>query len=106
MIATLINRFQKEKHFRRCKANTSHICFALTYLLKHGTTGNDLQRARNDLKRPEPTYNEQNKRTEATSNEQILKLFYNMGKSVPFFDTFSAEHLIAIIQALLHGESW
>ena len=77
---------------------------------------NDLQRARNNLKGPttsktQPTttrtyYNEQKKRRETTNNKQILRLFYNMGPLVLLSDTFLTQHLVAIIRALLHGESW
>ena len=78
--------------------------------------GKDLQRAKNDLKRPttsktQPTTTQTypqriKKRSETTSNNQILRLFYNMGQSVLFSNTFSTQHLVAIIRALLHGESW
>ena len=76
------------------------------YLLKRETTWNDLQRARNDLKRPTTTYNDlqrprnnlkqpktsktqptmtwtclqqAKKRRETTNNKQVFRLFYNMG---------------------------
>ena len=120
------------------------------YLLKRGTTWNDLKRpettwndlqqARNDLKQPTTTYTQQEttwnnlqrarndlkppktskaqptmtwtylqrakKRSEMNNNKQILRLFYNMGETVLFSNTFSTQHLVAVIQALLHGESW
>ena len=41
-----------------------------------------------------------------TNNKQILRLFYNMGHSVLFSNTFSTQHLIEIVRTLLHGESW
>ena len=72
---------------------------------------NNLQRARNDLKGPatsktQPRMTRMNKtRSETTKNKQILRLFYNMGQSVLFSDTFLTQHLVAIIRALLHGES-
>ena len=46
------------------------------------------------------------KRHETTNNNQILRLFYNMGKLVLFSITLSTQHLVAIIQALLHREPW
>ena len=46
------------------------------------------------------------KRHETTNNSQISRLFYDMGQSVLFSITFSTQHLVAIIQALLHRESW
>ena len=78
--------------------------------------GNHLQRARNNLNWPttnkiQPTttqtYLQQAKeRYETTNNKQTLRLFYNRGQSVFFSNTFSNQHLVAIIRALLHGESW
>ena len=78
--------------------------------------GNDLQRAKNNLKWPtmskiQPamtrTYLQQAKiRCETTSNKQILRLFYNLGQSVHLSNMFSTQHLVAVIRALLHGESW
>ena len=77
--------------------------------------GNDLQWARNDLKQPtmnktQPTstqtYLQWAKKRCQTTNNQILRLFYNMGQSVLFTNTFSTQHLVAIIWALLPGESW
>ena len=41
-----------------------------------------------------------------TNNKQILGSFYSMRQSVLFFNTLSSQHLITIIRALLHGESW
>ena len=77
--------------------------------------GNDLQRKGNDLKQPttskgQPimtwTYLQRaKKRRETTGNKQIFRLFYNMGQTVLFSNTFSTQHLVAIIRALLHGES-
>ena len=46
------------------------------------------------------------KRHETTNNSQISRLFYDMGQSVLFSIMFSTQHLVAIIQALLHRESW
>ena len=90
-------------------------------------TWNDLQRARNDLERPTMTYNVQEttwsktsktqpsmtwsylqrtKRCETTNNKQLFRLFYNMGQKVLFSNTFSTQHLVAVIRALLYGESW
>ena len=76
----------------------------------------DLQPARNNLKRPttsktQPTttgtyLQRAKKRRKTTINKQILRLFYNMAQSVLFSNSFSVQHLIAIIRALLHGESW
>ena len=43
---------------------------------------------------------------EATNNDQILRLFYNVRQSVLLSNTFSNQQLIAVIRALLHGESW
>ena len=75
------------------------------------TTWNDLQRARNNLKHPttsktQPimtwTYLQQaKKRHETIGNKQIFRLFYNMGQRVLFSNTFSTQHLVAIIWALL-----
>ena len=45
------------------------------------------------------------KRHETVSNKQIFRLFYNMGQTVLFFNTFSTQHLVAVIRALFHGES-
>ena len=77
------------------------------YLLKCGTTWNDmrrptmiwidLQRAKNDLKRPttrkkQPTtiwITTSKKGREAINNKQILRLFYSMEQSVPFSNTVS-----------------
>ena len=80
------------------------------------TTNNDLQQARNDLKRPTTsktqstmtwTYLQRAKeRRETTNNKHIFRLFYNMGQTVLFSNTFSTQHLVAIIRVLLHGESW
>ena len=77
---------------------------------------NDLQRARNDPKRPttsktQPTITQTylqwaKIRCETTNNNQIFRLFYNMEQSVLFSNTFSTQQLVAIIRALLHGESW
>ena len=90
----------------------------------------------NDLKRTETTYNEQDttwndrqdmkqpttskkrsttswtylqrvkKWREATNNDQILRSFYSIGQSVLLSNTFSNQQFIAVIRALLHGESW
>ena len=78
------------------------------------TTWNDLQRARNDLKQPTtskmlptmtwPYLQWAKKRHEMTNNKQIFRLFYNMWQYVLFCNT-STQHLVAIIWALLHGES-
>ena len=80
------------------------------------TTNNDLQQARNDLKRPTTsktqstmtwTYLQRAKeRRETTNNKHIFRLFYNMGQTVLFSNTFSTQHLVAVIRVLLHGESW
>ena len=83
------------------------------------TTYNNLQPARNDLKwptmskkQPETTCNEQdttynNLNIPTTSNsKQIFMLFYNMGQTGLFSNTFSTQHLIAVIQASLYRESW
>ena len=80
------------------------------------TTWNNLQRARNDLKRPTTSKTQPTmtwtylqwakKRRETTNNKQIFRLFYNMGQTVLFSNTFSTQHLVAVIRALLHGESW
>ena len=67
---------------------------------------NDLQQARNDLKQPtsitQPTTTWTNlqrakKWCKLTTNKQILRLFYNMGQSVLFSNSFSSQHLVAII---------
>ena len=83
---------------------------------KQETTWNNLQRARNYLKRPttrkkQPTmtwtYLQRAKeRCEITKNKQIFRLFYNMGQTVLFSNTFCTEHVVAVIRVLLHGESW
>ena len=80
------------------------------------TTWNDLQRARNDLKQPTTSKTQSTrtwthlqrakKRRETTNNKQIFRLFYNMGQTVLFSYIFFTQHLVAIIRALLHGESW
>ena len=64
-------------------------------------TWNDPQRVRHNLQWPKPTYNEQQKRRETTNSKQIFRLFYNIGQTV----LFSTQHLVAIIRALVHGES-
>ena len=69
------------------------------------TTWNDPQQVRDNLQWPEPTYNKKKRRRETTNNKQILRLFYDMGQTVLFSNTFSTQHLVAIIRALLHGES-
>lgn len=43
-------------------------------LKQHETTWNSLQQARNYLKRPKPTYHEQQKRPKNTNNKPILRL--------------------------------
>ena len=85
------------------------------YLLRRGTTWNDLKRTRNDLKRLKTsktqltmtwTYLQRaKKRRKTTKNKQIFRLFYNIRQTVLFSNTFSTQHLVAIIQVLLHGES-
>ena len=80
------------------------------------TTWNDLPGARNDLERlktskeqPTMTWSylqRTKKRHETTNNKQIFRLFYIKGQTVLFSNTFSTEHLVAVIGALLHGESW
>ena len=76
---------------------------------------NDLWQARNDLKqsttiKTQPTmtwtYLQQaKKRRETTNNKQIFWLFYNMRQKVLFSNTFSTQHLVVFIWALLHGEN-
>ena len=77
-------------------------------------TWNDLQQARNNVKQPtvsktQPTmtwtYPQQAKKRSKTTNKQILRLIYNMGQTVLFSNMFSTQYLVAIIWALLHGES-
>ena len=80
------------------------------------TTWNNLQRAINDMKwattsKTQPTMTWTypqwaKKRRKTTNNKQIFRLFYNMGQTVLFSNTFSTQHLVAAIRALLHGESW
>ena len=63
------------------------------------TTWNNIKQARNDLKRPtmsktQPTMTQNSlerakQRRKTTNNNQILRLFYNMGQSVLFSTTFS-----------------
>ena len=94
-----------------------------------------LSKMRNDLKQPtmskkwpEMTYNKQEmtwidpqqvrhnlqwpylqrakKRCEMTNSKQIFRLFYNMRQKVLFINRFSTQHLVAVIRALLHRESW
>ena len=77
---------------------------------------NNLQRVTNDLKWPtmsktQPsmtwTYLQRaKKRCETTNNKQIFRLFYNMGQTILFSNTFSTQHLVAVIRVLLHRESW
>ena len=79
-------------------------------------TYNNLQRARNDLKQPTTSktqpirtwaYLQQaKKRHKTTNNKQIFRLFYNVGQTLLFSNTFSTQHLVAVIWKLLHGESW
>ena len=79
-------------------------------------TWNDLQQARTDLKRPKTskaqptmtwTYLQRAKKWRETNNKKhIFRLFHNMGQKVLFSNTFSTQHLVAVIQVLLHGESW
>ena len=80
------------------------------------TTYNDLQWARNDLKwstksKTKPstaqTYLQwaKKKQHKTTNSKKIFRLFYNMGQSVLFSNTFSTQNLVTIIQALLHRES-
>ena len=97
---------------------------------QHETTYNDLrrpitntkrpwsnpQRARNNLRwlttsKTQPTttqtYLQQAKKwRETINNKQILRLFYKMGQLVFFSNTFSTQHLVTVIQALLHRELW
>ena len=76
---------------------------------QHGMTYKDLKRPSTNKKRPgndlQWTRNEK-KRCKMTGNKQIFWLFYNMGQTVLTSDTFSIQHLVAIIWALLHRESW
>ena len=77
---------------------------------------NDLQRARNDLKQPTASKTQPiknwtylqwaKKRPETIGNKQIFRLSYDNGQTVFFSNTFLTQHLVAIIWALLHGESW
>ena len=101
------------------------------YLVKPGTTSNDLKGVRNDLKgpttskkRPERNDMKQSttsktqstatwthlqrakKRCETTNNKQIFRLFYNMGQTILFSYIFFTEYLVAVIRGLLHGELW
>ena len=89
------------------------------------TTWKDLQRTRNDLEttrneqkttwnNPQQvrqptttrTYSKRAKKRRGTTNNQIYRLFYNMGQSVLFSNTFSMCAItFAIIRALLHEES-
>ena len=70
------------------------------------TAWNDTQRVRRNLQWPEHFYDKQKRRRETTNNKQILRLFCNMEQMVLFSNTFSTQHLVAVIQALLHGKSW
>ena len=45
------------------------------------------------------------KRRERTNSKQIFRLLYNIGQTILFSKTFSAQHLVAAIRTLLHGES-
>ena len=96
------------------------------HLLKWGTTSDPLQWARNDLKWPttskkqpeltttsktQPTMTwtylqRAKKRCETTNSKQISRLFYKMEQTVLFVNRFSTQYLVAVIQALLHRESW
>ena len=53
------------------------------------------------------TYLQRAKKWRETNNKKhIFRLFHNMGQKVLFSNTFSTQHLVAVIQVLLHGESW
>ena len=82
---------------------------------------NNLQLTRNNLKRPTTskaqrtatqTYLQRAKKihetkTKTTKKEQAdFEIILQYGQLVFFSNTFSTEHLVAIIRALLHGESW
>ena len=88
----------------------------ITTYNKQEVAWNDLLWARNDLKWPTTSKTQPTmtwtylqwakKRRETTNNKQIFRLFYNMGQTVLFSYIFFTQHLVAIIRALLHGESW
>ena len=67
-----------------------------------GTTCNKQEMACIDLKLPTTS----KKLPGTIQNEDILRLFYNIGQSFLFSKTFSTQYLIAFIRALFHGESW
>ena len=45
------------------------------------------------------------KKTCDNQGQAESEIFYNMGQSVLFSNTFSTKDLISIIQSVLHGES-
>ena len=71
-------------------------------LVLTGMTCNKQETACIDLKLPTTS----KKLPGTIQNEDILRLFYNIGQSFLFSKTFSTQYLIAFIRALLHGESW
>ena len=101
--------------FLRRSGSAGH-CFTRSPLSVPIKTRNDLKRPITNKKRPTvsktpltmtwPYLQGVKKRRETTNNKQILRLFYNIGQYVLFSNLFSTQHLVAIIRALLHGESW
>ena len=101
--------------FLRRSGSAGH-CFTRSPLSVPTKTRNDLKRPITNKKRPTvsktplamtwPYLQGVKKRRETTNNKQIFRLFYNIGQYVLFSNMFSTQHLVAIIRALLHGESW
>ena len=45
------------------------------------------------------------KRRETTNSKEVFRLFYKMGQTVLFINTFSTQHLVAVIRVLPRGEN-
>ena len=88
----------------------------ITTYNKQEVAWNDLLWARNDLKWPTTSKTQPTmtwtylqwakKRWKTTNNKQIFRLFYSVGQTVLFSNKLSTQYLVAVIQALLHRESW
>ena len=94
------------KYLQRPEMTNSRQEAAWNDLQEKEITWNNPQRVRDNLQWPEFINNKEKKRRETTSSKQILILFYNMGQSVFFSNTFCTQHLITIIRACFHGKSW
>ena len=66
-----------------------------------------MQRVKNKEKKKKKKEKEKKKKkTWDNQGQAESEIFYNMGQSVLFSNTFSTKDLISIIQSVLHGESW